>query len=511
MNSLSNKKVMTMKAIIFARVSSREQEEGYSLDAQIAKLNIYCTQKGFEAFSEYKIVESSTKGERKQFNEMLDLVVSQSKKDNSPVALIIDKIDRLMRNFTDYPRIIELVNSGYCELHFVGENSVIDKNSNSMQKMFLQFGVMLAESYVNAMTDNIKRSIDYKVKNGEWVSKAPLGYSHIKKNGADKANIVLDADRFMLVRRMFVEYSTGNYSIREMTKRLKDWGLRSLKGKIINQSTINQMLKNKFYIGVATLKGKEYPHIYERLVDDAVFYKCQAVMATHSQKPQQSTIRPFIFRGLLTCSDCGCMYSSDIKKGKYIYLRPTKKKGSCETCHSLREEVILEQVQSLFDSIKFPPTLLEEIQNYLKDTHKQKNEYRDNRINSLIKEDAKIREKLDSVLDLRIDKSITQDKYDEKVYEFKNRQDEIAIELGALKEGDNNFHNSITGLIALLNRASELFRSSDIDQKRRLMSFLFTNLEISGSKLVYDLKKPFDVLAKLPECSKWWVVTGSNR
>ena len=31
-----------MKAVIFARVSSKEREEGHSIDAQIAKLQAYC-------------------------------------------------------------------------------------------------------------------------------------------------------------------------------------------------------------------------------------------------------------------------------------------------------------------------------------------------------------------------------------------------------------------------------------------------------------------------------------
>ena len=74
-----------------------------------------------------------------------------------------------------------------------------------------------------------------------------------------------------------------------------------------------------------------------------------------------------------------------------------------------------------------------------------------------------------------------------------------------------NYYYVISTKVALLNRAGQLFRSSDIEQKRRLMSFLFTNLHVKGEKLDYTLKKPFDIIAEIPECSKWWVVTGSNR
>lgn len=56
-----------MKAVIFARVSSVEQKDNNSLDAQIFKMKEYCTRKGFEIIKEIRLVESSTRGEREQF------------------------------------------------------------------------------------------------------------------------------------------------------------------------------------------------------------------------------------------------------------------------------------------------------------------------------------------------------------------------------------------------------------------------------------------------------------
>ena len=55
-----------MKAVIFARVSSREQEEGYSLNAQTAKLKQYCLHKDFKIIKEYQVVESSSIGDRRK-------------------------------------------------------------------------------------------------------------------------------------------------------------------------------------------------------------------------------------------------------------------------------------------------------------------------------------------------------------------------------------------------------------------------------------------------------------
>lgn len=61
-----------MKAVILARVSSNEQEYGKSLEAQIEGGLQYAQHKGFEVLETYDMVESSTRGKRQQFNEMID-------------------------------------------------------------------------------------------------------------------------------------------------------------------------------------------------------------------------------------------------------------------------------------------------------------------------------------------------------------------------------------------------------------------------------------------------------
>ena len=60
----------TNNAIILTRVSTREQEEGYSIDAQLQRLRNYCSRKGLKCIKEFSIVESSTRGDRIHFNPL---------------------------------------------------------------------------------------------------------------------------------------------------------------------------------------------------------------------------------------------------------------------------------------------------------------------------------------------------------------------------------------------------------------------------------------------------------
>ncbi len=62
--------------------------------------------------------------------------------------------------------------------------------------------------------------------------------------------------------------------------------------------------------------GKEYPHFYETLVSDDVFEQNQAIMAGHSTQRRRYGGLPSIYRGLITCSQCGCTITPDPKKKK---------------------------------------------------------------------------------------------------------------------------------------------------------------------------------------------------
>lgn len=49
-----------MKAVIFARVSSKDQEDGHSLDTQIQSCFEYGIKKEFKVVEQFKVFESST-------------------------------------------------------------------------------------------------------------------------------------------------------------------------------------------------------------------------------------------------------------------------------------------------------------------------------------------------------------------------------------------------------------------------------------------------------------------
>src|SRR5512143_1448382 len=117
-----------MKAVIYARVSSREQErEGYSIPAQRKLLAEYARSRGFQVVREFIDVESAKNPGRKEFGNMLRLL----EKGPSCRAVLVEKTDRLYRNRTDSLTFEEFIEKHGVEIHLVKEGRIIGKNSRS--------------------------------------------------------------------------------------------------------------------------------------------------------------------------------------------------------------------------------------------------------------------------------------------------------------------------------------------------------------------------------------------
>ena len=91
-----------MKAVTYARVSSKEQEEeGFSIPAQQKLLREYGQKHGFEVVEEFVDVETAKQAGRTAFGNMVHFL----KESPSVKAILVEKTDRLYRNFRDYVTI----------------------------------------------------------------------------------------------------------------------------------------------------------------------------------------------------------------------------------------------------------------------------------------------------------------------------------------------------------------------------------------------------------------------
>ena len=99
------KKQSMRKSILYVRVSSKEQkQEGYSIPAQKKLLREYAKANSFKIVKEFEDDETAKSAGRTGFGQMVEFV-----KNNKEVStILVEKTDRLYRNFKDYVIIDDL-------------------------------------------------------------------------------------------------------------------------------------------------------------------------------------------------------------------------------------------------------------------------------------------------------------------------------------------------------------------------------------------------------------------
>ena len=359
-----------MKAVLFARVSSREQEQGSSIDAQMATIYDYCERKGLPIIKEFTIVESSIKGDRKQYKDMLDFVRHRTEK----IAIIVNCVDRLQRSYKDTPALDELRRAGKIEVHFLKENLILRKDSTGMEIMFWNMSVLMANSYVLSLADNVKRSMHFLWERGHWTSQAPLGYLNVR-NSDGKADVVFDPNRAKLIKRLFEEYAKGYMSLQGMVEYAAGIGLTRRNGGKLQRSEINNILHNPFYFGLMTVNDKVYPHVHGTIIDKELFDLVQDTLTGKRRVPNKQPYgsKPFALRGIVRCA-CGCLMSPEIKKGKYVYLKCSHAKGHCEQ-RPINENLIMEQIEKeVIGKLSIPDEIMDDLQNKVKKALESENE-----------------------------------------------------------------------------------------------------------------------------------------
>jgi site-specific DNA recombinase len=114
-------------AVLYARVSSREQQqEGYSIEAQVKLLRSFAAQNGIEIVREFIDIESAKAAGRKAFGEMLAFL----ERSKNCRTVLVEKTDRLSRNLEDQV----LLNRLDLEIYLVKTGMLLSKNARAQVK-----------------------------------------------------------------------------------------------------------------------------------------------------------------------------------------------------------------------------------------------------------------------------------------------------------------------------------------------------------------------------------------
>lgn len=86
---------------------------------------------------------------------------------------------------------------------------------------------------------------------------------------------------------------------------------------------------------------------------------------------------------------------------------------------------------------------------------------------------------------------------------MRNKSTELSIRLEQLKEAEDNYFITAKYVLELVNRAYDLFVSSEVEEKRQLIKLILSNLRVDDENVVWDVQKPFDLIIKTTDSKRW--------
>ncbi|MCP3660105.1 MAG: recombinase family protein [Bacteroidetes bacterium] len=487
----------TQKTILYARVSSKEQEqEGYSIPAQLKFLMEYASKEDLQIVKEFVDVETAKKAGRTNFNAMLEYL-----KENKDVKhLLVEKTDRLLRNITDYATIENLMTNNEVTLHLVKENVVLDKDSRSNEKFIFGIKALMAKNYVDNLSEESKKGLYEKASQGIYPSLAPVGYlNYTDKNG--KKNIKLDEPTAPFIRRMFEFYATGNYSLSTLRKQILKEGFIYRSGKNFHKSTLEKILKNEFYTGIFHWKGEKYTNAtHTPIIDKLLFEKVQSILRNPNKSKSRKDL--FTYTNLIKCEKCGCSLTAEIQKEKYIYYRCSAAKGNCKMPY-IRQERIDEKIEEMLDSIHLTQEQVDLIYKGLKESLKDKIEYHSNAITSINKQIKVLQNRINKAYIDKVDEVISEDFWKHQTNIWLKEKEELSIKLLAHQKSDTNYFKTADIILKLASKAKYLFGQQNVEEKKKLVKLLLSNSTYNGKNLLFSMRKPFDSIVECKKLGNW--------
>lgn len=523
------------QAVMLARVSSRKQERGASLEAQEKSIKEYCNRNNLMIIEPYPkafvFTESSTRGGRKKFNEMIEFIEKQKHK----TAIIVHTLDRLQRGFGECEKIKELLKADKIEVHFIMETLVLDKFSSEDDFTRYDFGILSAKLYLTSMNKNVKRSQKYNREAGLWQGLAPIGYLNAKDERR-RATLILDPERAPIIKQIFEEYASGVHSLKSVWLSAKEKGLMSKEpnynprsknfGKIgpISRNKIHDILTNTFYYGAMYVADEEIDektkkpvktfyklinHVYEPLISKELFDKVQKVLKTRKKerfcKEQKYAGIPFVFRGLITCK-CGCAITPEHhKKGnkEYVYLRCSHQRGFCNQ-KLVNENTILEQLdREIFHQIRISPTMYDLVQTSITQSLEDEKKINASVRKKIAEETSLIDTRLERLWECYLDRDIDKAKYELEKQKYLEQKKELNARAEKYTDISNGLKENVGKAIDFAANLSNLMNKASPDEKNMLLRRLLTNCVLEDGVLKYEIKAPFDKLLSCTNYKKW--------
>lgn len=387
------------KVYTYTRVSTAMQIDGYSLDAQKARMKAYADFNDYQIVGEYEDAGKSGKSieGRASFCKMMDDI--KSGKDGVAYVLVF-KLSRFGRNAADVLSTLQVMQDFGVNLICVEDG--IDSSKDAGKLMISVLSAVAEIERENIRVQTMEGRIQ-KAREGRWNGGfAPYGYRLV--DGV----LQINEDEAPAIRTIFEQYVNTDTGANGLSKYLETHGFQKLARQngtspLFSATLIRAILKNPVYCGKIAFGRRKLEKIHgtrneyhqvpqenyllvdglhEGIVSEELWNAAQVKLLAQSKRYEpvnrSKTEQAHLLSALVKCPVCGAgMYSNKCTKRKkdgtpyksFSYYsckhRKMQRGQKCDFNKQIQEEVldnaVVEVIIKLVSNPKFAAMMQEKI------------------------------------------------------------------------------------------------------------------------------------------------------
>jgi DNA invertase Pin-like site-specific DNA recombinase len=360
------------QAAIYIRVSSPDQVDNFSLEAQEEAARQHVKAQGWRVHQVYADEGYSARtDDRPAFRMMLrDAKLRQFN------VIVVHKLDRFYRNLGQLLGCVQQLDERDVRLVSISED--IDFSSASGRMLLTSIG-MIGEFYSNNLREETAKGKRQRALNGLWNSCIPFGYQQgrctICVDPSHKGPCPNAGDGGICPRQTMIPHprdSIGVLSAFELHAQGKTYqqvadflnahGYQPSQREHpryadkFGKETVRSMLKNETYLGFVKYRGELYPGQHSPLISRDLFERSQQVRRDAiavRQRPAQK--RTYLLSGLIRCAGCDyVMRGATSHTGIRNYRDSARERGEDCSQHRVKAKEVEARVGEALSGLNLP-------------------------------------------------------------------------------------------------------------------------------------------------------------
>lgn len=284
--------------VIYARYSSHKQNDT-SIEAQIAEAKAFAERNGYTIVGEY--IDKAISGKSDERPEFLRMIEDSSK--GKFTKIIVYQLDRFARNRYDSANYKNKLKKNGVKVLSAKEN-ISDDASGILIESVLEG---MAEYYSVELSQKVNRNMLLNAEKGQFNGGTPpLGYKlEIQDFGTyKKKKLVIDEETAPIVKKIF-EMRANDIPVVEIIDFLNKKGYKNSRNREYNKNSLQNLFRNKKYIGTNTYGEKEFPNVIPAIIDIDTFNKVQEVREKYKHAPGIRKAKDrYLLTGKMFCGNC---------------------------------------------------------------------------------------------------------------------------------------------------------------------------------------------------------------